>query len=435
MDEPADSSDVESVEDALVDGDVALVRGTARAALRHRNFRIVFAGTFASNVGTWMQNVLLGAWSYELTKSSQFVGALYFAQLGPLLFLSTIGGLLADVVDRRRFLVWLQVGQLAFSLALAGIAMSDDPPRTGIVMCVVGVGICSALAAPGLSAILPSLVDRPDLPGAIALQSVQMNLSRVVGPAIGALMYSRIGAAPVFAVNAATYLFAVVGLVVADYPRRAGGVLAEQGLRRLASGFRIARHDPLIRRVLLTLSSFSFFSLAFIGLMPVIAEVNLGIGPRSVQYGLLYAAFGLGAASGAVSVGSIFAQRLKSTLVRPALAAFAALLATFALLRHGATAYPVVIVLGYVYFVAITSLSTVLQEHLTDDVRGRVMSLWIMGFGGVVPVGVAVAGKVVEHASITAVILAGAAWAVFLSGWASPRALASPGAESERVPA
>lgn len=430
-----DSADLERVEDALVDGDVALDRGTARAALRHRNFRIVFAGTFASNVGTWMQNVLLGAWSYEITKSSQFVGALYFAQLGPLLFLSAVGGLLADVVDRRRFLVTLQFAQLTFSLALAGIALSAEPSRGAIVACVVAIGISNALAAPGLSAILPTLVDREDLPGAIALQSVQMNLSRVVGPALGALLYSNVGASSVFAFNALTYLFAIGGLVAATYPRHAGAVVAERGLRRLASGFRIARADRLIRRVLLTLASFSFFSLSFIGMMPVIAETNFGIGPKSVQYGLLYAAFGLGAASGAVSVGTFFAQRAKSALVRPAFGAFAALLATFALLRNGAVAFPLVIAIGYVYFVAITALSTVLQQHLTDDVRGRVMALWIMGFGGVVPVGVAVAGQVVEFTSVTAVILAGAAWAFLLSLASSPESLVRHPAAEGAAPA
>ena len=95
----------EEFEDALVDGDVPWQRGTAQAALRHRNFRIIYFGVFASNIGTWMQNVVLGAYAFKLTGSSAYVGVVFFAQLGPLLFLSTLGGLLADVVDRRRFLV------------------------------------------------------------------------------------------------------------------------------------------------------------------------------------------------------------------------------------------------------------------------------------------------------------------------------------------
>src|SRR4029077_6925 len=155
------------MEDALVDGDVPWKRGTAQAALRNRNFRIIYFGVFASNIGTWMQNVVLGAYAFKLTGSSAYVGLVYFAQLGPLLFLSTLGGLLADIVDRRRFLVGAQVAQLVFSLGLAAIALSDHPSETLIVVAVFAVGIANALGAPGLNAILPTLVPREDLPGAV----------------------------------------------------------------------------------------------------------------------------------------------------------------------------------------------------------------------------------------------------------------------------
>src|SRR5439155_13582659 len=176
----------EDATDALVDGDIAYARGTARAALAHRPFRVVWGGTFASNVGTWMQNVILAAFGYELTHSTTFVGLLFFAQLGPLLLLSTVGGVLADVLDRRALLIWGQLAQLVFSLVLAALVIPDNPSRAGIVLCVLTIGIFNALSAPSLSAILPTLVPRRDLPGAVSLQSVQMNLSRVVGPAIGA---------------------------------------------------------------------------------------------------------------------------------------------------------------------------------------------------------------------------------------------------------
>ena len=108
----------EDATDALVDGDRTIARGTAQAALAHREFRIVWAGTFASNIGTWMQNVLLGAYGYTLTHSATYVGLLFFAQLGPLLVLSNIGGVLADVLDRRRLLLITQLEQLVFSIVL-----------------------------------------------------------------------------------------------------------------------------------------------------------------------------------------------------------------------------------------------------------------------------------------------------------------------------
>ncbi len=430
-DHPADVTgacldDSETGEEALLEGDIVLVRGTARAALRNRDFRIVWTGVFLSSIGTWMQNVLLGAYGWELTHSASFVGTLYIAQLGPLLLLSPVGGLIADLVDRRRYLVSMQLLQLCGSLGLAALVISDAPSETGLIACVFTIGICNALGAPGQGAILPSLVPREDLAGAIALTSVQINLSRVIGPAIGAALYTRAGASAVFAVNAGTYLFAVAGLLIARYPRRVGAVVAEKGFARLASGFRIARSDPLISRVLLTLVSFSLFSLSFVGLMPVIAATNFGIRPKSVEYGLLYAVFGFGAAAGAVSVGTFFAHRAKARLLRPGFAAFAVLLAGFAVARSAAVAYPLVMAVGYSYFLVITSLSTVLQEHLTDAVRGRVVALWIMAFGGTVPIGVWAGGRLVGMTSITAVLIGGAAWAGVLAVLAEPERLTAP---------
>jgi MFS family permease len=421
--------DTDEVEDALVDGGVALKRGTAQAAFRHRNFRICYLGTFTSNIGTWMQNVLLGAYAYELTGSSAYVGLLFFAQLGPLLFLSPIGGLLADVVDRRKLLVSLQCTQGALSLGLAAlVAVYDEPSKVALAAIVFAIGIANALSAPGLSSILPTLVPREDLPGAVALMSVQMNLSRVIGPAIGAAIYAALGAAPVFAINAGTYLFAVTGLLLAQYAGRVGAVVEERGFARLASGFRIARADPLVRMILIMLFSFSLVSLTFVGLMPVLADQNFGIAPKSEAYGLLYATFGLGAAAGAVSVGTVFAHRSKVRLLRPGFIAFAALLGAFAVLRSAAPAYPVALLLGYAYFVVITSMSTVLQSYVADAVRGRVMALWIMGFGGTVPVGVLLGGWLAERVSITAVLLAGAVWAIVLAVWTDSGRMMARGA-------
>jgi MFS family permease len=416
----------EDATDALVDGDRTFVRGTAQAALRHRDFRIVWSGTFASNIGTWMQNVLLGAYGYTLTHSATYVGLLFFAQLGPLLLFSSVGGVLADILDRRRLLLVIQVQQLIFSIVLAALVAAGHPSEVLIFLCVLVIGIGNALGAPALSSILPTLVPRPDLPGAVSLQSVQMNLSRVIGPAIGATIYAVVGASPVFLLNAATYLFAVVAIMMVSYPRHPASPTQDGVWRRLAEGFRIARADPLIRRVLVTLVVLSFFSLAFVGLMPALAASNWGMKPRSIEYGVLYAVFGLGAACGAISVGTWFAKFSKARLVQPSLVAFAVLLAVFGLVRSSTAAFAIAPLLGYAYFVVITSLSTVLQEHVDDAVRGRVIALWIMGFGGTVPLGVLVAGPIAHVTSITVVLLIGAAVAAALAFYADLRKVGAP---------
>ena len=410
-------TDIEPAEDAVHEGDAPYRPGSARAALAHRDFTVVWLGALASNVGTWMQNIALGVLAYRLTKSAQFVAVIGFAQLGPLLFLSPVGGMLADMVDRRRLLITAQVEQLLMSLLLAWVASADDPSQVAIVAVVTAIGIGNALNAPAFSAVLPSLVGRRDLAGAVSLMSVQMNVSRVVGPAIGGLLLPVIEESGVFVVNAATYFFAIGTLLVVHPPRVVHGAGSPQphGWRRLVSGFAIARHDALVARCLLTIAAISFFCLPFIGLMPVLAAENLGIDPNSAAYGWLYACFGLGAALGAVSVGTVLVNHPKPRVVRLGLSAFSVLLLAFGLLRSAPLAYPLALVVGLSYFTTVTSLSTHLQQHLEDAVRGRVMALWIMGFGGTVPIGLLIGGAIAARTSVTTVVVGGAVIAAALA--------------------
>jgi MFS family permease len=418
---------LEEIEDAVVDGDTVVPArsGTARAALSHRTFRIVFLGAFASNVGTWMQNVVLGAYAYELTHSATFVGIIIFAQLGPTLVLPMVGGLLADKVDRRRFLILLSLEQLVFSLGVALVVASPHPSHVLLVVMVLMVGCGSAMFGPAYSAILPGLVGKEDLPGAISLNSAQMNASRVIGPVIGGVLFSLIGPAWVFVGNAATYLFVVAALLMVTLP--AVPQTAEGSRwRQLTAGIRVAREDPVVGRCLVTVFVFSLLALAFIGQMPVVAAHNLGINlSKSPDYGILYACFGAGALAGAISIGTIFARTSKPLLVRVCLVGYALTLCAFALERGPLPAYINVAVTGAFYFAFITALNTTLQARLSEGVRGRVMALWMMGFGGTVGVGNLIVGPVVEAVGITSVLLFGAGVALVLAWYADVRSPAA----------
>jgi MFS family permease len=233
------------------------------SALRHRTFRVVFVGAFLSNIGTWMQSAVLAGYGYSLTRSASFVGLLWFAQLGPSVVLSIVGGLVADLVDRRKLLIWLTLEQLSFAIALAVITRADDPSRVAIVLVVLGMGIGQALYAPAYSAVLPALVGSDDLPGAISLNSAQMNGSRVIGPVVGGLLLHAYGPSWVFAGNAATYLFVVAALLAVRFPPRT--VVARRDLRELLVGFQVARADRVVRRALVTVVLFSAFALTFVG--------------------------------------------------------------------------------------------------------------------------------------------------------------------------
>jgi MFS family permease len=406
------------VVDALVDADRELVPGTARAALAYPTFRRLYWGAFGSNIGSWMQNAVLGAYALTLTGSASFVGLIVFAQLGPLLLFSVIGGALADVFDRRVLLISVAIEQLVLSAALAWLTTNDDPSRVALVGLVMAIGVGQAIHAPTYSAALPALVDRQDLAGAISLNSAQLNASRVIGPAIGGVLYAAIGVSWVFAINAATYLIVIGVLLVIRLPRVEQDPGEPRGVARLLGGFRVARENRTIGRVLISMALFSLFCLPFVTQMPVIAERNLGIDARSGAFGLFYACLGFGAVIGSLSIGTIFARRSKRRLVRQGLWLFSVSLALLALIRDPLPAYPVTIVVGTAYFGTVTSLSTVLQEQLDDRVRGRVMALWVMCFGGTVPIGGLIAGPVIEATSVTAVMLFGAASAALLGLYA-----------------
>lgn len=409
---------LEDREDALLEGDRELDVSSARAALRVRDFRVVFIGAFASNIGTWTQNVTLGALAYELTGSATFVSLVTFAQLGPMLLLSIVGGMLADLVDRRRMTMVAQIARAIASAGLAVVVIGEEPNQTAIVFTVLAIGIFNALNAPAWTALLPSLVPRQHLSGAVSLNSTQMNASRVIGPAIAGVLYPALGASGVFAISAGAVIFSIGSLMMVQTPPQpAPNPSMPTGFRRLASGLSYTRRDVLARRCLIGLFVFSLLCLPFIGQMPTIAEENLGMDVESAAYGLLYACFGFGAVTGAVSIGTFLSRVQRRTIIVRGLLGFSVSLAAFGLLRDPAPAYLAVTVLGFSYFATVTALNTIVQEHVPDAMRGRVMSLWLMAFGGTVPLGLMIAGPIAEALSITFVLLYGAAVAVLLLLW------------------
>jgi MFS family permease len=429
LEEPMGSSiTAEDFEDAELEGDRPFRAGTARAALSYSGFRRVFAGSIASNVGTWMQNVVLLAYANSLGGPS-LTGLIGLAQLGPLLAVSAIGGSFADRFDRKTILIIISIQQAIFTFALAWMVRDPDISHGLLLALVLCIGIGQAFAAPTFSSVLPSLVEPRDLAGAVSLTSANMNLSRMVGSVIGAFIYAQYGVAWVFAINAISYFFVIAGVATVAIPKppplKPGEVT---GLRRVFSGFEIASRDPIMTKVLVTLVLFSFFSLVFVVQLPTVTQ-NFGMDSKSTAYGALYFCFAAGAAVGSLSVGTFFAGRDLGRLVRVGLLGFTAMLVAFALYRVPAPAFPTVFVLGFFYFVVITSLSTVLQTRLDNSNRGRVMALWIMGFGGTVPIGAYVFGLVAAASSITLVMLIGAAVSfalVFYARLDEPAAVSAP---------
>ena len=360
-----------------------------------------------------MQNITLISLAYSLTGDAWFTGVITFAQLGPMLVLSPFGGALADRFNRRTIIVSLSGWQMALSVVLAIVALSDTPNRLVLVLVVAGIGCANAINGPTMNALLPTLVPRADMQPAIALNSVAMNSSRVAGPLLGGLVGSLAGSSAVFLVNGTTYLFVIWAVMSVDVDFSPKGGHSDGPLRQLRIGLRAARADTLITRVLITISVLSLCSLIFIYQMPLLAEQHLGL--TGWRFNLLFASFALGAAGGALSMGSFLSARDRATTTRGGLVVFAVSLAIFGTTSIVAVAFVTAFVLGAAYFVIVTALSTTLQMRVPDEVRGRVMGLWMMAWAGLVPLGGLLAGPIIDTVGISAVLLFGAAVAALLA--------------------
>ncbi|MBU6330337.1 MAG: MFS transporter [Acidobacteria bacterium] len=411
---------LEEAEEAMVDADRTVEVSAVRSALRNRNFRTMWLSALGSGIGTWMQNVILAAYVYSVTRSVWLVSLIGFANLVPQLVFATLGGVIADMFSRKKLIFWLSFEQLLGSLAIAWITRSSDFSEPVLLAAVASVGIGAALSGPVFLSVTPALVPPKDLAGAISLNSVSMNVSRVVGPAIGAMLYVAIGASWVFVLNAATYLFIMIGITFVKVPTFEKSTDVGP-LQKIAEGFRFVRHQPVVRRAVGTVFMFSLFCMPFVVVFPAIAETYLHIPAKSTAYGFLYATFGFGAVVGALSIGTFLSGRNLAVVVRFALVGFSLCLATFISLDASVPAFPVAFMLGFCYFAAVTSLSTVFQSQLTHAIRGRVSAIWMMCFGGTVPVSGLIAGWVISRTTINTVIYFGAAFALFLAWFADLR--------------
>lgn len=388
-------------------------RGTARDALAVPEFRRLYLGTALSNTGRWMQTAALGVLGWELTGSSAFIGAIIFSQLLPLGILSLLGGSLADTVDRRMLLLICQGWQMVWTFVLAALLIDGEISPAVLLGIVFIIGLGQGLYAPALTSVIPAIAGERNLSAAIALNSMQTNGTRVVGPAIGGFLVTTWGYAEVFAINAASYIFVLVAIFRAVIPPSTG--TSRSFKDRVLGGFVVAFRAPQVGRPLLMMCLFTFFCLPFIGQLPAIADIHLGIDPKSTTYGWLYAMFGLGGLTGAGLIGTVFLRTPSSRIAPVTLMAFAVSLAWLTMMRSVGWAFAAIYFVGLFYFALPTALATAWQEHVDSSIRGRVAALWVLAFGGTIPFANIVAGPLVEVTSLTTVLMAGAIVALLLT--------------------
>ncbi len=397
--------------------------GTARAALSYPDFRILFIGMALSSVGTWMQNFTLPAYVDGRTGSASLVGLLIFVQLGPLLVLSIPAGILADRFDRTKLVIAMQAVMMGMSIVLA-VLVGRDAPLWTIFGAQLIIGVANTINAPAFSASIPMLVDRRDLSGAISLNSAMINGTRIAGPALAALLAALgVSLSRLFLVNAATYLFMIVPLLMFVRLPMPTGTLPDRGWRKLFAGFRIVRRRRVLLRTISTMFLFSALCLPYVGLFPSVARLNFGLDPEGGRYKLLYIVWGFGAFFGALAVGTWLARRDTRRLIPLGMLTFAVSLGAFSLLDSWVIALPVAAALGFTYFMSATALASVMQANLADNERGSAMPLWFMAFGGTVPIGNLVFGPVMDAIGARWVLGFGALCALGLAWWSDLKRL------------
>jgi MFS family permease len=380
----------------------ALARETAdttraaagRGAFASRDYRLFWSGALASNVGTWMQNAAVPFVMYGLTRSSAWVGLAAFAMLFPGVVLGPVAGALADRLDRRRLLFWSQAAQAlaAFGLAALWAAGVHQP---GAVLALVSVGgVIFGLSMPAWQGFITDLVPREDLPSAVTYNSLQFHGSRAIGPALGGLVLATAGPAWAFAANGVSYAAVLVAIsLVRARPGRPAPT-GERVAAQLRSGFAYVRRHRGIGTAIGLAFALGFLGNTVVQLAPVFAARVYGVGAGA--YGVLTAAFGVGAAVGIFLLGRAALTRARSGLVIRAL--FGLGLALIAL--GFSPSYPLglvaVLVAGGCAVGSGTLLLTTVQMQVDDRMRGRVLGVYAMAFTASYPVGALAQGALAD---------------------------------------
>jgi MFS family permease len=352
--------------------------GEALRLIRHRNFGPYFVGNASSATGTWFQNLAASLFVYRQTHSPFLLGVLQFANFIPVLLLAPWAGSAADRFDRRRVVLVSQVAATSLSAVLAALAWAGLARVWVVMACALGLGVVSAFAAPASQALIGDLVPRAELQSAVALNSMTYNLARAVGPALAALSVRKLGIPASFAINSASYLVLVAGvLVVRTAPRRR----ASRAETRLRESLRLVRDQPRLLAFLLIVTAVGFASDPVNTEAPAFA---IAFGRPDTDSGYLIGAFG----GGAVAAAFLLAGRVTGSRRR--------MLATLVLLGTGIVAFsltpwlPVglgfLAVAGFGYLASNTSATSRLQLEVAEHQRGRIMALWSVAFLGLRPV-------------------------------------------------
>jgi MFS family permease len=403
--------------------DYARGRPSAWAPLGSRVYRALFLAQLASNIGTWMQTVAAQWFLVEKHSSDVVVALVQTATLGPTLLLALFAGVLADLFDRRRLLIFLQSYAVLVALALAVLTYLGRLTPTSLLMFTVAVGCAAALTGPAWQAIQPELVPREQIPAASTLGSVAGNVARAIGPAIGGAVVALSGPAAAFAVNAVSFAGVIVALVAWKRPKLLAPLEREHFGHAILTGVLFVNNSPIFRRILLRAVLFLFPASAVLALLPAAAARRWHLGAGG--YGLVLAAIGFGAV-----LSVVFAARLHRRVSDNVLLAGSAAVYGFAPVAVAwlpfAAATPVLVLSGMSWLITLTTLNAAAQLSLPRWVRARGLAMYLLVATGSQAIGSYVWGAIATRAGLPLRPCTGALSVDISTAWPSPTLVFEP---------
>jgi MFS family permease len=385
-------------------------------ALRHRNFRLFFAGQSISLIGTWMTRVATSWLIYRLTGSALLLGLVSFAGQIPTFLLAPFAGVLVDRLNRRNMLVWTQTLAAVQSLALAGLTLGKIINVHEVLWLSVLQGLINAFDMPGRQAFLVQMVaDKQDLGNAIALNSSMVNIARLIGPALAGIVIGSVGEGYCFLIDGISYLAVIASLLMMRVKVAAAKPFRAPMLEQLKDGWTYVIGFPPIRTILSLFALISLMGMPFMVLMPIFAAQVLHGGPHTL--GFLLGASGVGALVSAVSLALRKTVRGLTTMIQISAALFGVGLICFGLSRVLPLSLFLMLIVGFGMMQGLAASNTVIQTLVPEDMRGRVMSYYTMAFVGMAPFGSLLAGMLAHRFGAPHAVMVTGAFCVTGSIW------------------
>lgn len=374
-------------------------------ALRHRNFRLFFFGQLTSLVGSWMQSLAQGWLIWRLTHSAWLLGLVGFFQMIPVLALGLLGGVVADRYDRHKVVIATQAAALVQSTVLAALTLAGLITVWEVLALAAVLGVINAFDMPARQAFLVQMVGREDLGNAISLNSSIFNGARIIGPAVAGLVVARWGEGACFAVNAVSFLAVLASLLAMRLEKRPIPPQTAKTWARLREGFRYAWETPHVRALLTLVTITSLFALPYSVFLPALAGGVLRRGASGL--GILMTFAGVGALMGALTVAHREGIRGLGRLAGYMAMGFGASLAAFGASTSFALSCVLIAVMGFCMMCQMAAVNTLLQSLVPEELRGRLVSLYVITFVGMAPIGSLVMGRAAALTGVQEVLVIG----------------------------